>query len=109
MVRDQDVVDSSQLDVDLEAEVGQRLGRRLHHVFHLDTLRGHAQEGVSHTLHLRYTHTHTLCLLSLSRKYSATLHCIQTHFTALLELTLPQKKTCIRNTLSETKVIINTL
>ena len=54
MVRHQDVVDAPQLDVDLQAEVGEGLGGGLHHVLHLDTLGGHAQESVSHTLHLRY-------------------------------------------------------
>jgi len=53
-VRHQDVVDAAQLHVDLEAEVGEGLRGRLHHVLHLDALRGHAQQGVSHTLHLRY-------------------------------------------------------
>jgi len=52
LVWNQDVVDSSQFDVDLEAEVGQRLRGRLHHVLHLDALGGHAEEGVSHPLHL---------------------------------------------------------
>ena len=52
-MRYQDVVDASQLDVDLEAEVGEGLRGRLHHILHLDALGGHAQEGVSYTLHLR--------------------------------------------------------
>ena len=39
---DKDVVDAAQLDVDLEAEVGEGLGRRLHHVLHLHTLSGHS-------------------------------------------------------------------
>ena len=54
LVRHQDVVDASQLHIDLEAEVGEGLRGRLHYVLHLDTLRGHAQERVSHTLYLRY-------------------------------------------------------
>lgn len=53
LVRNQDVVDSSQFDVDLEAEVWEGLGGRLHHILHLHTLSGHAEEGVTHTLHLR--------------------------------------------------------
>ena len=52
LVWNQDVVDSSQLDVDLEAEVREGLRGRLHHVLHLHTLRGHAQQGVPHPLHL---------------------------------------------------------
>lgn len=52
-MRQQDVVDPSQFDIDLQAEVGQRLRRRLHHVLHLDALSGHAKEGVSDPLHLR--------------------------------------------------------
>ena len=54
LVRHQNVVDASQLHIDLEAEVGEGLRGCLHHVLHLDTLRGHAQERVSHTLYLRY-------------------------------------------------------
>ena len=50
-MRHQDVVDASQLHIDLEAEVGEGLRGRLHHILHLDTLRGHAQERVSHTLY----------------------------------------------------------
>lgn len=38
----QDIVDAPQLGVDLEAEVGEGLGGRLHHVLHLDTLSGHS-------------------------------------------------------------------
>lgn len=53
LVRDQDVVDATQFDVDLEAEVRKGLRRRLHHIFDLDTLGSHAKEGVSNTLHLR--------------------------------------------------------
>ena len=49
----QDVVDAPQFGVDLQTEVGQGLGGGLHHVLHLDTLGGHAQQGVSHPLHLR--------------------------------------------------------
>lgn len=47
------VVNAAQLDVDFEAEVGEGLGGRLHHVLHLHTLGGHSQQGVSNTLHLR--------------------------------------------------------
>ena len=53
----QDVVDSAQLDIDLQAEVGERLGGGLLHVLHLDTLGGHAQHRVPDTLHLGY-HSH---------------------------------------------------
>lgn len=52
MVWNQDVVDASQFNVDLQTEVGEGLRRRLHYVLHLDTLGGHAKEGVSHPLHL---------------------------------------------------------
>ena len=53
-MRHKDVVDAPQFGVDLQAEVGQGLGGGLHHVLHLDTLGGHSQQGVSHTLHLRW-------------------------------------------------------
>lgn len=53
-MRNQDVIDASQLDVDLEAEVGEGLWGRLHYVLHLHALGGHAQEGVSHPLHLSW-------------------------------------------------------
>lgn len=53
LVRHQDIVDPSQLHIDFEAEVGQSLRRCLHHILNLDTLRGHAEEGVTHTLYLR--------------------------------------------------------
>ena len=72
LVRHQDVVDAPQFGVDLQAEVGQGLGGRLHHVLHLDTLGGHAQQGVSHPLHLRCggRGTHKRCLRSrISKKY----------------------------------------
>lgn len=52
LVRNQDVVDASEFDVDLEAEVGQCLRRGLDYVLHLDTLSGHAEQGVSNPLHL---------------------------------------------------------
>lgn len=48
----QDVVHASQLDVDLQAEVGQRLWRGPLHVLHLHALRGHPQHCVSHALDL---------------------------------------------------------
>lgn len=51
-MRHQDVVDASQLGVDLEAQVGERLRGRLHYVLHLHTLSGHAKKGVPHPLHL---------------------------------------------------------
>ena len=50
---EEDGVDAAQLHIDLEAEVGEGLGRRLVHVLHLYALRGHAEEGVAHSLHLR--------------------------------------------------------
>ena len=49
---DQDAVDSAQLDVDLETQVGESLGRGLVDILGLDTLRGHPQQSVSHPLHL---------------------------------------------------------
>lgn len=52
-MRNQDVINASQLHVDLETEVGERLRRCLHHIFHLDTLRRHAKQSIPHTLHLR--------------------------------------------------------
>ena len=48
----QDAVDAAQLDVDLEAEVGERLRRGLVDVLGLDALGGQAEDGVSHPLHL---------------------------------------------------------
>lgn len=51
-MRHEDVVDASQLGVDLEAEVRESLRGRLDHILHLNTLGGHAEEGVSHPLHL---------------------------------------------------------
>ncbi len=48
----QDVVDPTQLHVDLEAEVGQRLRRRLVHVLGLDALRREPEHDVSDALHL---------------------------------------------------------
>lgn len=51
-MRHQDVVDAAQLGVDLEAEVGKGLRGRLHYILHLHALGGHAEEGVSHPLHL---------------------------------------------------------
>lgn len=51
-MRHQDVVDAAQLGVDLEAEVGEGLRRRLHYVLHLHALGGHAEESVTHPLHL---------------------------------------------------------
>ena len=49
---DQDAVDSSQLDVDLETQVGESLGRGLVDILGLDTLSGHPQQRVSHPLDL---------------------------------------------------------
>lgn len=57
----QDVVHASQLDVDLQAEVGQGLWCGPLHVLHLHTLCGHPQHRVPHALDLgcgaRKTHT----------------------------------------------------
>lgn len=53
----EDVVDSSQLDIDLQAEVGESLRCCLLNIFHLHTLCGHAEYGVSNTLHFGCTHT----------------------------------------------------
>ena len=51
--RHEDVVDAAQLDVDLEAEVGERLRRRLVHVLRLNTLRRKSAHDVTHALHFR--------------------------------------------------------
>lgn len=51
-MRHQDVVDSSQLGVDLEAQVGEGLRGRLHYIFHLDTLGRHAKKSVTNTFDL---------------------------------------------------------
>ncbi len=56
-MRHQDVVDASQLGVDLEAQVGEGLRRRLHYVLHLHTLGCHAEESIPHPLHLSCRHT----------------------------------------------------
>ena len=48
----QDAVDAAQLDVDLEAEVGERLRRGLVHVLGLDALGGQSEHGVADPLHL---------------------------------------------------------
>lgn len=53
-MRHQDVVDPSQFGIDLQTKVGQGLRGRLHHVLHLDALRGHAQKCVAHSLHLSW-------------------------------------------------------
>ena len=57
-VRQQDAVDPAQLDVDLQAEVRQRLRSGLVDVLALDTLRRQAEQDVADTLHLRYTVQH---------------------------------------------------
>ena len=49
---EQDVVDSAQFDVDLEAEVGQRLWRRLVDVLGLNALRRQSEHDVSDAFHL---------------------------------------------------------
>lgn len=48
----QNVVDASQFDIDLEAEVREGLRGRFYYVLHLHALGGHAEEGVTHPLHL---------------------------------------------------------
>lgn len=53
-MRHQDVVDASQLGVDLEAQVGEGLRGRLHYVLHLHTLGCHAKESVPHPLYLSW-------------------------------------------------------
>lgn len=53
-VGDQYAVDTTQLDVDFQAQVGEGLGRGTIHILQLHTLCGHTQLGVSHTLHLGY-------------------------------------------------------
>ena len=50
--RDQNGVDPSQLDVDLETQVGQGLGRCLVDILGLDALCGHAQNSVADALNL---------------------------------------------------------
>jgi hypothetical protein len=50
---DEDGVDAAQLRIDLEAEVGEHLGRRPGHVLGLDALRGDAKHAVPHPLHLK--------------------------------------------------------
>ncbi len=77
-MRHQDVVDASQLGVDLEAQVGEGLRGRFHYVLHLHALGGHAEEGVTHPLHLSCRqkqrcsiHTHViifLCSILISEK-----------------------------------------
>lgn len=47
----QDVVDTAQLDVDLETQVGKSLGRCLVDIFGLDTLGSHPKDCVAHSLH----------------------------------------------------------
>lgn len=54
----QDIVDASQFSIDLQTQVGQGLRGRLHYVFHLHTLRGHAEKSVTHSLHLSWRQTH---------------------------------------------------
>ena len=49
---DQNGVDPAQLDVDLETEVRECLGRSLVNVLGLDTLSRHPQQSVPHSLHL---------------------------------------------------------
>lgn len=51
-LREEDVVDPAQLDVDLQTEVGEGLRRRLLNVLHLHALRGHAEHRVANALHL---------------------------------------------------------
>lgn len=49
--RNQDAVDSSQFDVDLEAEVREGLWRCLVDILSLDTLGSHAQHGIANALY----------------------------------------------------------
>ncbi len=49
----QDGIDAAQLHIDLQTEIGEGLWRGLVHILHLYALGRHAQEGVSHPLHLR--------------------------------------------------------
>lgn len=51
-MRHQDVVDASQLGVDLEAQIGEGLRGGLHYVLHLHTLGCHAKERVPDPLYL---------------------------------------------------------
>ncbi len=48
----QDGIDAAQLHIDLETEIGEGLRRGFVHILHLYALGGHAQEGVTHPLHL---------------------------------------------------------
>lgn len=58
-MRHQDVVDASQLGVDLEAQVGEGLRGRLHYVLHLHTLGCHAKESVANPLYLSWRQKQT--------------------------------------------------
>lgn len=49
--RHEDAVDAAQFNVDLQAQVGQRLRRCLVYVLGLYALRGHAQQSVADSLH----------------------------------------------------------
>lgn len=51
-MRHQDVVDASQLGVDLEAQVGEGLRGGLHYILYLHTLGCHAKECITHPLYL---------------------------------------------------------
>ncbi len=63
----QDGIDAAQLHIDLETEIGEGLGRGLVHILHLYALRRHAQEGVTHPLHLS-VHRRLPCRIADSKK-----------------------------------------
>lgn len=52
-LRQQNVIYSSQFDIDLQAQIREGLWCCSLHIFHLHTLRGHAQDSVTNTLYLR--------------------------------------------------------
>ncbi len=49
---EEDGVDSAQLDIDLQTEIGECLGGRLDHILRLHTLSRYPQHCVAHSLHL---------------------------------------------------------
>ena len=53
--RDKDAVDTTKLDVDLEAKVGEGLRGGTEDVLHLDTLRGHTQQCVTNSLYFSWS------------------------------------------------------
>ena len=50
-IRQKDTVDAAQFNVDLKAEIGQRLGWDLRDVLRLNTLRRQAKHYVTHSFH----------------------------------------------------------